>query len=333
MARRDRANDGGRSESPEAGRIPSPTEVLARAHRTVEEAGRAALAQIVRVEGSTPGKVGWKMLVRPDGEFAGNLGGGAFEAMVVADARSRLAAARPESEVKRYYLTEEAVRGEPTGMVCGGMVEVFLEIMTAPPLLVVCGGGPVGQAVARAGELAGFDLLVADDREEYRRPELFPPMTGFAAVGRGFEHPEAGPGEGFLAAVAGRDLHVAVVTRCWETDTAALDAVLRSQPPRLVYLGLMGSRRKVARVRQELEARGHDLDAPGAVRLHAPIGLAIGGDSPGEIAISILAEIVQTRHADQTERPDAPDDRDDSDPTDPATTIDRRGDRQTSETH
>jgi xanthine dehydrogenase accessory factor len=93
--------------------------------------------------------------------------------------------------------------------------------------------------------------------------------------------------------VRNRELYVAVVTRCWETDTTALAAVLRRIPSGLRYLGLMGSRRKVARVREELAALGFDLCG---VRLRAPIGLPIGGDSPGEIAISILAEIIGTRH-------------------------------------
>jgi len=264
----------------------APTEVLTEAERALRAFGRVVLCQIVRAEGSTPGKVGWKLLARPDGSFVGNLGGGAFEAMVKVDAAAKLVEGGGASEVKRYYLTEEATRGEPTGMVCGGMAEVFLEVMLAAPVLVVCGGGPVGQALARAAVLAGFDLLVADDREEFRRPEIFPPGTVFASVGRGYE-------EDFLAPVRHRDLYVAVVSRCWETDTAALAALLRQAPPRLRYLGLMGSRRKVTRVREEVEALGFSL---AEMKLHAPIGLPIGGDSPGEIAISILAEVIGTRY-------------------------------------
>jgi xanthine dehydrogenase accessory factor len=269
--------------------VAAPPEVLAEAERSLQTHGRVVLCQIVRAEGSTPGKVGWKLLARPDGTFLGNLGGGAFEALVKADALAKLAAGAGvgASEVKRYYLTEEAVKGEPTGMVCGGMAEVFLEVMVAAPVLAVCGGGPVGQALARAAAFAGFDCLVADDRPEFRRPETFPSGTRFAAVDREY-------GDDFLGPVRNRELYVAVVTRCWETDTTALAAVLRQVPPGLRYLGLMGSRRKVARVREELESRGLDLSA---VRLRAPIGLPIGGDSPGEIAISILAEVIGARYA------------------------------------
>ena len=266
----------------------APPEVLAETERSLQTYARVVLCQIVRAEGSTPGKLGWKLLVRPDGTFVGNLGGGAFEALVKTDALEKLSsgAGVDASEVKRYYLTEEATKGEPTGMVCGGMAEVFLEVMAAAPVLAICGGGPVGQALAKAAALAGFEILVADDRAEFRRPELFPAGTRIA---------EADPAYGgdVLAPVRRRELYVAVVSRCWETDAAALASVLREVPEGLRYLGLMGSRRKVARVREELAARGLDLSE---VRLHAPIGLPIGGDSPGEIAISILAEVIGTRY-------------------------------------
>lgn len=267
---------------------PGPAAVLAETERSLHSHVRVVLCQIVRAEGSTPGKPGWKLLARPDGTVYGNLGGGAFEALVKADALAKLAdvSSASTSEVKRYYFTEQAVRGEPTGMVCGGLAEVFLEVLTAAPVLAICGGGPVGQALARAGALAGFELLVADDRPDFRRSELFPAGTRTAEVGRGYE-------ESFLAPWRNRDLYVAVVTRCWETDTAALASVLRQDPPRLRYLGLMGSRRKIARVRGEVAVLGEDLDRHD---LHAPIGLDIGGDSPGEIAISILAEIIRTRY-------------------------------------
>src|SRR6185295_2219097 len=191
--------------------------VFAEAERSLATWGRLALCQIVRAEGSTPGKVGWKLVVRPDGVAVGNLGGGAFEALVRADASRKLEAGG-DSEIKRYYFTEEAVRGEPTGMVCGGMAEVFLEVLRAAPLLAICGGGPVGQALARG-------------------PELFPEGSLLALVDRAYD-------EDFLAPFVRRELYVAIVSRCWETDAAALAAVLRQAPPDLKYLGLMGSRRK-----------------------------------------------------------------------------------------
>ncbi len=189
--------------------------------------------------------------------------------------------------IKRYYLTETAVRGEATGMVCGGMVEVFLEVLTARALLVSCGGGPVGQALAANAVLCGFDVAVVEDRDEFLRRELFPPGVEPIAIDREMERD-------FLAAYAGRELYVAVVSRCWETDLAALAAVARQKPAGLRYLGLMGSERKVERLRRELAGRGIDVDELGLV---APIGLPIGGETPGELAVSILAQMIERRAA------------------------------------
>ena len=270
-------------------------EVLAETERALRADGRVALCQIVRAEGSTPGKPGWKLMVRADGRALGNLGGGAFEALVKVDAEALLrngtgaglGAPRAEPAVKRYYFTEKAVRGEPTGMVCGGFADVFLEVLSAAPLLLICGGGPVGQALARGAVVAGFEVAVADDRDEFLRPELFPAGARVLRVSRDYREP-------FLADLGSRELAVAIVTRCWETDTAALAGVLRQAPAGLRYLGLMGSRRKIARVRAEVEKLGLGLDR---VRLYAPIGLPLGGNSPGEIAIAILAEVVQVRNA------------------------------------
>ncbi len=265
--------------------IPTDGEVLLEAERALRDHGRVALCQVVRTEGSTPGKSGWKLVVRANGTTAGNLGGGAFEAMVKQDAKEKLAETDPAPEVRRYYLTEDAVKGEPTGMVCGGLVEVFVEVLISSPVIVICGGGPVGQALAANSLLCGFEVLVVDDRDEFRRPELFEPGVRIAKASKGFE-------ADFLSAHSDRELYVAIVSRCWETDLAALASVLRQHPERMRYLGLMGSARKIDHVKRDLNRLGHSLDD---VDFHAPIGLRIGGDTPSEIAVSILAEMIQVR--------------------------------------
>lgn len=262
--------------------VPTPSEVLAEAHRAVASCGRVALCQVVATRGSTPGRPGWKLVVRAGGEAYGNLGGGSFEAMVVADAREKLAGLDPRPETRRYYLTERAEKDEATGMVCGGMVEVLLEVLEAPPLLLICGGGSVGQALAAGAVLLGLDVVVSDDRPEYLREELFPAAARRFAAGPGFRELDLGPW-------SERRLFVTVVSRCWETDLEALAAVASQAPEGLEYVGLMGSHRKIERVRRELTARGLDLaDLP----FHAPIGLDIGAETPAELAVSILAEIV-----------------------------------------
>jgi xanthine dehydrogenase accessory factor len=249
------------------------------------------LCHIVRVQGSTPGKLGWKMLVQPDGTCFGNLGGGAFEALVLGDARSLLEGGQI-SRTERYYLTEDAVKGQPTGMVCGGMMEVFLEVVSAPPVLAICGGGPVGQALAAQAALCDFEIVVFEDRPEFLRAELFPEGSRRVEVPRD-------QAADVLAPWRARELFVAVVSRCWETDLAALRGILRSPLPGLRYLGLMGSRRKIERVVSGLEEAGLTLDG---VPWHAPIGLSLGATTPAEIAVSIVAELIRERNPGQIEK-------------------------------
>jgi xanthine dehydrogenase accessory factor len=172
-------------------------------------------------------------------------------------------------------------------MVCGGMAEVFLEVLMAKPLLVICGGGPVGQALAHHAAFCDFDILVVEDRKEFRRPELFPQGTQFCVVDRDYS------GD-FLKSYADLDLHITIVSRCWETDRAALVGIARQAPKNLRYLGLMGSRRKITRVIGELQGEGINLSS---FDLQAPIGVPIGAETPSEIGISILAQIIQNRRA------------------------------------
>jgi xanthine dehydrogenase accessory factor len=257
----------------------SAAEILVEAARRIAAGERVALCTLARCEGSTPGKPGWRALVGGQGLSAGNLGGGAFEALALHDARQLLQAGRAAALVKRYYLTEQATRGEATGMVCGGFVEVLIEVVGVSPRLLIFGAGPVGRAIAAAGALAGFELCVSDDRPDLLDPAAFP--QGTRLVG-----PDA------LTLGQHADTAVAVVTRCWETDLAALRIVAAAAPWSPAYVGLMGSRRKIQRIKEELTREGID---PLALELRAPIGLPIGGDTPGEIAIGVVAEIIAAR--------------------------------------
>jgi xanthine dehydrogenase accessory factor len=257
----------------------SAAQILVETGRRIAAGRSVAICTLARCEGSTPGKPGWRALIDDQGLSVGNLGGGAFEALALHDARRLLEAGRAVALVKRYYLTEQARRGEATGMVCGGFVEVLIEVVGVSPRLLIFGAGPVGRAIAAAGALAGFELSVSDDRPDLLDPAAFPQGTHLVAPNALTLGPHA-------------DTAVAVVTRCWETDLAALRLVAAATPWLPAYLGLMGSRRKIERIKQELLQEGID---PLALGLRAPIGLPIGGDSPGEIAIGVLAEIIAAR--------------------------------------
>jgi len=252
--------------------------------------GRLALAAVVETRGSGPSRVGRRFLVFEDGSFWGTIGGGPFEALVVADA-AELFRDRTRPRLLKWYdfferEIEPGQEREATNMICGGSARVCVEVLRAAPALIVAGGGHVGLALARLGRELGFDVVVGDDREAYAAPSRFPEGVRCVRTNRNYEIPA-----GELA--PGRDRYVAVVTRCWETDLAALKPWLADGAPEVRYLGLIGSARKVRGVLERLARDGVAADRIAAIR--APIGLSIGAVTPEEIAVSILAEITAVR--------------------------------------
>lgn len=258
--------------------------------RELDARGRLALASVVECRGSGPSKVGRRFLVFEDGSFAGTIGGGPFEALVIADAGALFREGGPSRLLKWYDFFEREIESgaprEATNMICGGSARVSIEVLAAAPALVVLGGGHVGLALAKLALEMGYEVLVGDDRKEYARPERYPSGVRAFRAGRDYEVPaEILP--------PGRDLYVAVVTRCWETDLVALRPWLRDAIPGLRYLGVIGSKRKVRGVFDRLREQGFPEDA--IAKIHGPIGLSIGAVTPEEVAVSILAEITALR--------------------------------------
>jgi xanthine dehydrogenase accessory factor len=173
-----------------------------------------------------------------------------------------------------------------TNMICGGSARVFVELLRAAPALLILGGGHVGLALARLAIPLGYDVTIADDREEYARADRFPPEAVSFRTPRDYVLPPE-------AVSAGRDRYVAIVSRCWETDLAALRPWVADGAPEARYLGLIGSSRKVRGVFARLREEGVPEDR--IARVRAPIGLSIGAVTPEEIAVSILAEITSVR--------------------------------------
>ncbi len=244
------------------------------------------LATVTRVERSTPREPGAKMIVLANGAIEGTIGGGPLEAAVIAEAK-RLLAERGASVSLPFALDasgSEAARLNPTpgdllGMKCGGEVEVFLDVIRPPPRVIIYGAGHVGEKTAAVAGAAEIPHVVVDDRASLATRDRFPLATEVYCVDL-----HAQP----LGSLdVGAEDCIVIVTRCHAIDELVFEAAVRS-PAR--YVGLIGSRRKIALISRSMEKKG--LDPRGDPRVHAPIGLDIGTKAPGQIAIAILGEVL-----------------------------------------
>jgi xanthine dehydrogenase accessory factor len=253
------------------------SEVLEAALRAEREGQPAALVTVVQTEGSTPQKAGARMLVYPDGRLLGTIGGGCVEAEMTR--RARLAIERRRCELAGYDLTPEQA-GED-GLVCGGRMQVFIEPIEGQPTLCLFGAGHVAQPLARLAKMCGFRVEVLDDRVKFASRERFPDADAVLVD-------DFGPGAARLT--LGRNTFAVVVTRGHKGDGEALRAVLGKG---LRYVGLLGSKPKMVHIFSALQAEG--MPAAQLAEVRTPVGLGIGAQSPEEIAVSILAEMIAVR--------------------------------------
>jgi len=253
-------------------------EVFAAVAEALEKGEPAALVTIVSTTGSTPQRVGAKMLVFPDGRMVGTIGGGCYENDAFWKAREAITTRKPQ--LLHYELDDDFA--QETGLICGGQMSVYIEPIEPSPELYVIGAGHVGYHLATMAQEVGFQVHVVDDREKFASRERFPKATEVVT-----EDIPAWLDRNKLPPYA----YVVIVTRGHTND---LDALRALAPRELRYLGLIGSRAKVALITDQLLSEGMPPDV--LKQVHAPIGLDIGAVTPQEIAVSILSELVAVKH-------------------------------------
>lgn len=212
--------------------------------------------------------VGWKGIALAGGNLAG--GDDPLREVVTEESLAILGQDRAA-----WVSLPPSAAGEPR--------HVLLETLNAPPTLYLFGGGHVSLAVARVARLAGFRIVVVDDRPAFANPERFPEAdrTLVLPMETAFQH---------LAIDAA--CYIVAVTRGHQHDEPVIEQAVRTSA---AYIGMLGSRRKIALMWKRLKERGVMDEA--LARVHAPIGLPIGADTPGEIAVSIVAQLVEARRS------------------------------------
>jgi xanthine dehydrogenase accessory factor len=241
------------------------------------EGRRAALATIVNVRGSIPSFQTAKMLVRDDGSILGTIGGGCVEGEVWQAAREVIEEENPRT--LKFDLNSDPKYD--TGLICGGTLEVFIEPVLPPGTVYLFGAGHVSVNVYKIARIAGFDVVVIDDREQYANRERFPDA---AAI-------HADDYERVLAQIEPNETsYLVIVTRGHRDDMRVLKWAVDT---RARYIGMIGSKRKVISTYRELESQG--IAHEKLMRVHAPVGLDIGAVTPEEIAVAIVAELIADR--------------------------------------
>lgn len=246
---------------------------------------RGVLATLVEVRGSVPQSAGARMIVHPDGNIEGTVGGGALEHKVRALAGEVLAAGQPRLE--QFDLLRDL------GMSCGGFSAVFLEPIGVADRLFLFGAGHVAEHLCDMAARCGFLVTVCDERDELRTPDRFPRAAALSPAGRGERLGEL-EAEGL-----GRpeEVYAVVVTHSHRLDFGLVKGLL---PRGLKFLAMVGSRTKRAQLDALLGKAGFGAEEIAKVR--SPAGVPLGGRSPAEVAVSIVAQLVQVRAEEQSAR-------------------------------
>jgi xanthine dehydrogenase accessory factor len=252
---------------------------LTEAVQAALEGGPAIAVATVTASGEVGLPVGAKLLVRRDGSRLGAIGAG-FDDAIVAAALEQLTTL-PRVSVQTLWVPREGALANRRSQASEGAATVMVELFEAPVRLLVVGGGHVGLAVATLGELCGMTVAVFDDREEFANRERFP-MAEYV-----FSSDTAAALDAFDI---GPSDYIVLVSRGHQMDELALRHVVERGA---AYVGMIGSRRRTQTVLQHLRDEGLDARALDAV--HTPIGIDIGAETPEEIAVSILAEVIMER--------------------------------------
>ena len=247
--------------------------------RAAQGGAAVAVATVVRAPEGAPARAGEKLLVRGDGSRLGSIGGGAVEEAVGEDCHAALTRL-PRTQVETLYYRSDGARLQRIE-VRPDDVEVMIEVTEPDATLVVVGGGHVGQSIATIGAHAGFSVVVLDDREAFANAERFP-MAERVICGDFVEELRTFPIDGTT--------YIVLVSRGHKQDEAGLREVAASGA---AYVGMIGSQRRVSTVLTHLARDGVPREA--LERVHTPIGLDIGAETPEEIAVSVLAEVIAVR--------------------------------------
>ncbi len=249
--------------------------VINKALRDYENGREIAIATITKAEGSAPRGVGTMMAVLDDGSIHGTIGGGALEKHII-----KLSLEAIKSGMSKSF--DLPLNTEGVEMICGGRVEVFIDVYKKKPKLLIIGGGHIGYAIYEQALLLDFHIAIFEDREEFLNIERFPHADELIL----------GPVDKTLSDYKiDENTFIIIVTRGHSYDQISLEQVVNSDAR---YIGAMGSEKKIITIMKNLKEKGFNDE--NLKRIYAPIGLDIASEKPSEIAMSILSEVILVKN-------------------------------------
>lgn len=255
--------------------------VLLKLKESLEKNKSVATITIIKAEGATPRGPGSMMLVDEEGNILeGTIGGGALEEKARKDAIDCIK--RKESLLIDYNLDRDSKTGNILPMACGGKVSLFIKIYSSQEKLILVGAGHVAEKVARIAHILGYSITVLDNRKERVNGQLFP-QTEDLILGNIVEN--------LKKVDINNNTFIIIVTHGHKYDQDALEVVLESKAK---YIGMIGSRNKVKTTFNNLLEKGYSKED--LSKIYTPIGLDLGGETPEEIALSIMAEIQAVKY-------------------------------------
>jgi len=235
-----------------------------------------AISTITEAKGSTPRSTA-KMIILLDGNIIGTIGGGLVEQHIIKQAQEAIIEGCSRTITNSLLPTGK----DAVGMECGGIITVFIEVVNARPTLLLIGGGHVNLAMSEAADLLDFDIKIIENRQKFVTKERFPMASDWFYD------------EDLVKAIdkanIDKDTYIIIATN--HDDTTSIREVINSPA---AYIGMLGSKRKVATVMKELRSEGFSEDKINSV--YSPIGLDIGAETPAEIAFSVLSEVLMVKN-------------------------------------
>lgn len=250
--------------------------IFKKAYELEQDNKTFALATLIETDGSTPRNDTAKMIILSNGESFGTIGGGGLEQAVIKEAL--ISIKNNKTKVLRYNL--DGSGRDQLNMICGGKAKVFIDVINAEPIIVLLGGGHVNYAISKYIDILNYKYIVIDNIEAMANSDRFP--NAYEIINKEFT-------DGLKDLDINDKYNIVIATRGHEFDGICLESIIKSNAS---YIGMIGSKIKIKTIYHDLIKKGYKEELS---KVYAPIGLDIGTETPEEIALSIISEILKVR--------------------------------------